>query len=153
MKRIMFDANAFSYLLKQNKFNLLEKSTDKYEYYITEIQVRELAEIPDHKRDWRIAHALCLCKMRAKLVNVRGVYGITHYGCCSYSNETENTYKKLLNQNRSNIDDALIGDAAKRENCTLITDDTRFINKLNANGICTMKFSDFLNSITQEVDL
>ena len=70
-----------------------------------------------------------------------------------YSNETENTYKNLLNQNRSNIDDALIGDAAKRENCTLITDDTRFINKLNANGISTMKFSDFLNSITQEVDL
>ena len=152
MERIMFDANAFSYLIEQNKLNLLGEATDKYEYYITEIQVRELAEIPDNKKDSRIAHALCLCKMRAKFVNVRGVYGVTHYGCCSYSNENDNIYKNLLNKSRSNIDDALIGDAAKRENCTLITDDTRFINKLNANGVSTMKFSDFLNHILQEIE-
>ena len=43
-------------------------------------------------------------------------------------------YNFLLNENKSNVNDALIGDAAKREECVLITDDKKFgikLGKLN----------------------
>lgn len=46
-------------------------------------------------------------------------------------------------ESRSNVKDAMIGEAAKREGCTLVTDDTKFISKLHKVGIPTMTFDEF----------
>lgn len=154
MKKIMFDSNTFSYLINEcsNLKTFFIRCAEKYHFYITAIQVEELANIGDEKRNIRIAHLLCLYRMRATLVNTRGIYGRTRYGYCNYADKTDNTYKNLLNENKSNINDALIGETAKRENCTLVTDDTRFIAKLNTNGISTMTFKEFYDSVEQECE-
>ena len=70
MDKIMFDSNAFSSLLNSDLdwTNFFSMCEGKYEFYATAIQIEELTEIPDSKKELRIRHMLCLCQMRAKMV-------------------------------------------------------------------------------------
>ena len=148
MCKFMFDSNAFSNLLASHadwtSFFITHK--DKFEFLITSIQIEELAKISDEDLENRIRHLLCLCCMNVKLVPTNAVVGSARLGMCILDNRQE-VYKQLLNENRSNINDAMIGDAAHRENCTLITDDKKFIKKLKAVKIPTMTFREFCENI------
>lgn len=149
MKKIMFDSNAFSSLLNSNIdwTNFFPKCEGKYEFYVTALQIEELSEIPDSKKETRIQHMLCLCKMRAKMVPNILVLG---YGRLSFSvvaDENDTTYEELLFDSRSNVKDAMIGEAAKREGCTLVTDDAKFISKLQKVGIPTITFEEFAQNV------
>lgn len=148
----MFDTNAFSSLLASHvdwsSFFSIHKS--EFEFLITAVQVEELAKIPDKEIENRIRHLLCLCCMNVKLVPTIGVIGKSRLGLCILGDDRD-MYTKLLNANRSNVCDAMIGDAAYREDCTLITDDRKFINKLNAVCIPTMTFQEFCENIGLEM--
>ena len=56
MEKIMFDSNAFSSLLNSNLdwTNFFPKCEGKYEFYVTALQIEELSEIPDSKKETRI---------------------------------------------------------------------------------------------------
>jgi rRNA-processing protein FCF1 len=43
----------------------------------------------------------------------------------------------------------MIGEAANREGCTLVTDDLKFISKLNKLNIPTMTFDEFKESVIE----
>lgn len=148
MQKVMFDCNSFSKLLELNDWQaFLSKAREKYELCVASIQVEELAQIPDSKMECRIRHILCLCEMKATVVSTSVVMGYGRLGFCAFTDENDTTYEDLLNENRSNVHDAMIGDAAKREGCLLITNDGRFIKKLRRNGIDTMSFEEFRNTI------
>ena len=148
MQKVMFDCNSFSKLLELNDWQtFLSKAREKYELCVASIQVEELAQIPDSKMECRIRHILCLCEMKATVVPTSVVMGYGRLGFCAFTDENDTTYEDLLNENRSNVHDAMIGDAAKRERCLLITNDGRFIKKLRRNGIGTMSFEEFRNTI------
>lgn len=149
-KKIMFDTNAFDKLIKND---LWEKiiSTEKYEYYITSIQIEELASIPDEKKEQRILNFLALCAMKVRLLYVPAVFGYARFGF-SVLTDINDIYSKLLNCTKSNVKDAMIGSTAKRENCCVVTDDKKFIKKLNENLVDTMKFDDFVNSLKGDND-
>lgn len=53
--KIMFDSNSFDRM--NEDINKLKKAKDKLEYYITGIQVRELAEISDERKQIRIRNS------------------------------------------------------------------------------------------------
>lgn len=95
----------------------------------------------------RIRHILCLCKMKATIVPTSIVMGYGRLGFCAFSDKDDTTYEDLLIENRSNVHDAMIGDAAKREGCLLITNDGRFMKKLHRNSIDTMSFEGFRNTV------
>ena len=59
------------------------------------------------------------------------------------ADENDTTCESLLFESRSNVKDAMIGEAAKREGCTLVTDDTKLISKLHKVGISTITFDEF----------
>ena len=144
----MFDSNAFSSLLNSNIdwtsfFSMCE---GKYEFYVTALQIEELSEIPDSKKETRIQHMLCLCQMRAKMVPNILVLGYGRLGFSVFADEKDTTYEDLLFESRSNVKDAMIGEEAKREGCTLVTDDTKFISKLHKVGIPTMTFDEFVRN-------
>lgn len=145
MVKIMFDSNAFSSLLNSDMdwTNFFSKCEGKYEFYVTAIQIEELTGIPDSKKELRIQHMLCLCKMRAKMVPNILVLGYGRLGLSVLADENDTTYEDLLFENLKNVKDAMIGEAAKREGCTLVTDDTKFIAKLHKVGIPTMTFEAF----------
>ena len=145
MDKIMFDSNAFSSLLNSNIdwTNFFYKCEGKYEFYVTAIQIEELTHIPDSKKESRIRHMLCLCLMRAKMVPNILVLGYGRLGLSVLADKNDTTYEDLLFESRKNVKDAMIGEAAKREGCTLVTDDTKFISKLHKAGIPTMTFDEF----------
>lgn len=145
MRKIMFDSNIFDKL--PEFIDLLHKSSTQYEYYVTTIQIDELCEIPDSKIDIRKRNILMLADLRARLVpisvcvlNGRARFGYARLG------EGE-VYRKILNENSSNIDDAIIADTAAFEGCTLITEDSKFYGKMKTNDYDVMSFSDFLQTL------
>ena len=76
------------------------------------------------------------------------VLGYGRLGFSILADEKDTTYEDLLFESRRNIKDAMIGEAAKREDCILVTDDAKFILKLNKAGIPTMTFETFKNSVS-----
>ena len=148
MEKIMFDSNAFSSILNSNIdwTNFFSMCEGKYEFYVTALQIEELSEIPDSKKETRIQHMLCLCQMRAKMVPNILVLGYSRFGFSIFADENDTTYGDLLFESGSNVIDAMIGEAAKREGCTLVTDDTKFISKLHKVGIPTITFDEFMRN-------
>lgn len=146
MQKIMFDTNAFTALINSSmdwtKFFQIQK--EEIEFIITSIQVEELAKIPDTDQEKRIKHFLCLCSMNVKLIPTMGVFGYTRFGLSIFGDGEEiNVYNSLLNNEKSNICDAIIGATAYREKCILITNDKRFRKKLISNSINTKTFEEF----------
>lgn len=151
MQKVMFDCNTFSKLLKLSDWQeFIAKARVKYELCVAAIQVEELAQIPDDKMETRIQHILCLCEMKATIVQTAAVMEHGRLGFCAFADENDTTYEDLLNESKNNIHDAMIGDAAKREGCLLITNDCRFKKKLCRNGIDAMSFEAFAASIEND---
>lgn len=75
------------------------------------------------------------------------VLGYGRLGLSVLADENDTTYEDLLFESRSNVKDAIISEAAKREDCTLVTDDTKFIAKLTKVGIPTMILDEFMTSV------
>lgn len=146
--KIMFDSNAFSELLKSHIQDDLffDKCKENIEFYITDVQKRELSAIPDEYK--RNLHLECLNKMNAKLVGTVAILGFGRLGECVLGEGGGDAFDNILiKTTQSNENDAMIAAVAEREGCTIITDDTKFINKLAKEKIPTMTFKDFLEII------
>lgn len=146
MKKIMFDTNVFDKL--PEFIELIRDSATQYEYYITTIQIDELCDIPDHKIDIRKRNFLMLADLRARLVPL-SVF-ILGYARLGYARLGEGeVFNKILNSNRSNIEDAAIADTAVYEGCTLITNDDDLYERMKKNGYDVMKFDDFIKTLNK----
>lgn len=66
MKKIMFDSNIFNKLPRFIK--KIKESKKEYSYYISTIQIQELAKIKDNKEEQRISNIIMLADLRAHLV-------------------------------------------------------------------------------------
>jgi len=143
----MFDSNVFDKL--PEIINKLKKTSEQqYEYYITTIQVEELCEIPDEKIETRKTNILMLADLRAKLVPISVfVLGKARLGYARLG--AGEVYKKVLNENSSNTNDAIIADTAVCEGCTLITEDKDLYERMRKNGYAVMYLYEFLRTIDQ----
>ena len=90
----MFDTNAFDKMYSSD--DTLNKIThsDKNEYCITSIQIEEIGDIPDSKKEQRIRNLLALCEIKAQLLLVPAVVGRSRVGYCIPSDENE-LYERL----------------------------------------------------------
>lgn len=146
MKRIMFDSNIFD-RLPQIIEKIKNSAETQYEYYITTIQVEELCEIPDHKKEIRVRNILSLAELRAKLVPI-SVFILNGRARLGYARlGSGQVYYKILNNNKSNTDDAVIADTAVTEGCTLITEDKDLYSRMAKHGYNVMYLSDFIATI------
>lgn len=66
MKKIMFDSNIFNKL--PSFIKKIKESKKEYSYYISTIQIQELAKIKDNKEEQRISNIIMLADLRAHLV-------------------------------------------------------------------------------------
>lgn len=147
-KKIMFDTNVFDKL--QTIIEKLEKTTDNYEYYITTIQIDEIASIPDTKIETRKMNILLLARLRAIIVPLSFcVLGKARLGYAKMGNGL--IYHNMLNENKNNLGDALIADTSVSEECTLITEDIKLYKKMKLNNYDAMTLNDFLNEIQKEI--
>jgi len=145
LKKIMFDSNVFD-KLPEFIDRVKNSAGSQYEYYITSIQVEELCEIPDDKQNIRKTNILMLVELRAKLVpiSVFILNGRTRLGYARLGNWE--VYRKILNDKKTNIDDAVIADTAVYEGCTLVTQDKDLYKKMKNNNYDVMYLEEFLDS-------
>lgn len=141
----MFDTNIFDRL--SEFYEELKASTDHYEYYVTTVQVEELCEIPDSKIEIRKKNILRLADLRAKLVpisliilNGRAKFDFAKFG-------DGEVYKNVLNENKSNTDDAIIADTSVSEGCVLITEDKKLYQKMKEKNYNVLNLEEFLNDL------
>jgi predicted nucleic acid-binding protein len=141
----MFDSNVFD-KLPEFIDRVKNSAGSQYEYYITSIQVEELCEIPDDKQNIRKTNILMLVELRAKLVpiSVFILNGRTRLGYARLGNGE--VYRKILNDKKTNIDDAVIADTAVYEGCTLVTQDKDLYKKMKNNNYDVMYLEEFLDS-------
>jgi len=146
LKKIMFDSNVFD-KLPEFIGRVQNSAGSQYEYYITSIQVEELCEIPDDKQDIRKTNILMLVELRAKLVpiSVFILNGRARLGYARLGNGE--VYRKILNDKKTNIDDAVIADTAVYEGCTLVTQDKDLYKKMKNNNYDVMYLEEFLDSL------
>lgn len=151
--KIMFDNCAFDHLcdIVEDVFLFLEKTQGKIEYYITAIQVEEIAQTGDNKKDIRIFKTLCLAKMRPIIVNTPLVFDETPFGFFELAEEDSEKYDYIKGNSKKHIHDAIIGDVASTHDFILITDDERLREKcLNVN-IKTMYTAQFYEYVSNNV--
>ena len=89
-----------------------------------------------------------LADLRARLVPL----SVFILGCArlGYARLGEGeVFNKILNSNRSNIEDAAIADTAVYEGCTLITNDDDLYERMKKNGYDVMKFDDFIKTLNK----
>ena len=144
--RIMFDTNAFDKINASSEDLSRIVASNKYEFFITSIQVEEISNIPDSRKEQRTSNLLTLCKIRAHLLFVPAVVGHARLGFCVVSG-SDDLYFDLLKQTHSNVNDAMIGSTAKRENCTVVTDDIDFSKRLRNHAVSTMTYEQFIQSL------
>ena len=141
--RIMFDTNAFDKILNSSDDLELITACGENEYYITSIQEEELGSIPD---DYRRQALLSACKKVALKTPTPAIVGFSKVGDCMPT-DADDVYFDLLLETHSNVKDAMIGSAAKREKCTVVTNDKRFTKRLKQYKIPTTEYENFIKSI------
>ncbi len=138
--KVMFDTNAFDKLLSY--IPKLSRLVGRVEYYITDIQICELAKIPDDRKEIRLNNIRSLCALRPYLVSVPFTFDCINFS--KFSFKTETSYEMILNETHSNRNDALIAAAAIHEGCILVTDDTRLIKRVLQSGNQAITFDIFI---------
>lgn len=145
--RIMFDTNAFDKI--KSDVPLLKNATEKYEFYITSIQIEELAAIPDDKKNIRISNLKNLCQIRPIVVPTPFTFDHVDFGCFTFHSEPK--YSQFLNENKSNMNDALIAAAATYEKCILVTDDKWITHKMELAKENVMSYQNFITNVKRNL--
>ncbi|TLG79739.1 PIN domain-containing protein [Vagococcus zengguangii] len=145
--KIMFDSNIFDRLDEID--SQLKGSEEEFDYYITSIQVQELSEIPDTKKEVRTMNLLRLAKLRAKLISTSvAVYGYSRYNMARMGDGI--VYNQMLNDSKNNIKDAIIADTAVNEMCTLVTEDDELYKKMTRHNYSVLKMEEFLDLVKKK---
>jgi rRNA-processing protein FCF1 len=150
-KNIMFDTNSFDKILSgEVNINAIKKSINLgYRYFITHIQTDELSNIPDNKKDKRAKLVLFLSAVAPSLIPTESfVLGYTRLGYGKLG--TPGYYEKLLNEKKTNIKDAIIGDTAIKNKFIIVTEDKGFTKKINSLGGIAITPKEFTDKLEKE---
>lgn len=150
-KNIMFDTNSFDKILSGViPIESIKKSISLgYRYFITHIQTDELSNIPDNKKEKRTKLVLFLSIVAPSLIPTESfVLGHSRFGYAKLG--TAGYYEKLLNEGKTNIKDAIIGDTAIKNGFIIITGDKKFTKKINELGGAVVTPKEFTNKIGGE---
>ena len=142
--KILLDNNAVDKLAQ----NLdLIKFHPEIEFYICKEAVEEVSNNKTYNPTYNV---IALLKVGVSYLP-NAVFILGHSlldGQSTFSNAlSADVYKNVLNENGSNIADAIIAATAVANNCVLLTDDKRLITKMQLNGYPVMTFKDLENYI------
>lgn len=138
----MFDTNAFDKAIEN--LDEIKSIKNNNNFYMTYVQEQELMDIPETKR----AKMLSIFSM-IKETNIQkiptNVFLLNHTPIGSGRLGNGKVYEELLNEGKTNVNDALIGETAVTEGYVLVTNDKQLYNKLLKYDIKVMTFEEFLS--------
>lgn len=125
MKNFMFDTNIFNDIL-DGKHDLSALETADADFWATHIQEDEIRKTGDEERKTRL---LKVFKIANKISTSSGIWGVSKWGQCKYSDGKTCTLLKdaLDKRNKrksNNIQDALIAETALKNDFALVTHDS-----------------------------
>lgn len=138
--KYMLDSNVFDSL---NMEDIEKLKKWNHEYYITSVQFDEINNIPDNKNDIKIVN-----KKKIELLGVKEVllntwvWGHFRFNDTRWGDGIE--YEKILS-GQVGSGDALIAEAAKIENCIIVTNDKKMYNRLVSLDYNVLYFHEFYN--------
>jgi predicted nucleic acid-binding protein len=143
MRKLLFDNNVFDNILEHGE--VFDSLRSKYEYFTCATAVEELAKIPDSKMESRIKLLLSFAKLEVKfLADSVGFWDMSRFDMIDWAtDEASRICELLLNSNKTNKRDAIIGTTAVVRNCTLLTTDKDLITKMNSNNFSVMSYDEF----------
>ncbi|MFH0949006.1 MAG: hypothetical protein V1802_00790 [Candidatus Aenigmatarchaeota archaeon] len=138
--KIMFDSNIFDEIAKGILgIDELEKCIEKFEFYITHIQIDEINNCPDKEK--RAILTLFKTQIRPILIPTENfVFGVSRLGLSKLGNG--NTLNEL-----GKPKDALIGETAIKNGCVLVTNDEKLIKKVKKKDGKALTLEEFKEMI------
>lgn len=139
-----------------------------YQFYITDVQVREFMGVPDRKgtysdpASWHMSENLDQIRSIIKNLNIQHISCVAlllkHFWTLDGSMRILDDkgplfemFQTIHNKNRSHLRDATIAEATVYNHCKLVTNDRRLRNKMNSffpgSAITYEDFLDSLNSL------
>ena len=151
--RVIFDSHIFDCILDGNLsiHKIKDSQTKGFEYYTTPIQVEELSNCPD--ADKRTKLSLIKTSIAPILIPTDSfVFGTSRLGHARLGNaEVFNQITETSENKEKFTNDALIGETAIKGGFTLVTNDVKIRNKVNAEGGKAISLEEF-NSILKLLD-
>ena len=141
--KIMFDTNEFDKVLDSNIDP--DQITDKYEVYVTLIQMEEIRNIPESKKEKREKLLNTISKLKA--ISIPTPFTWDYFNFASFSFSIEPAYWKVLKQTKANRNDALIAATAIHEECVLVTEDKEILRDMKKLNKPAYTFIDFSSTI------
>lgn len=141
----MFDTNAFDKAIEN--LEVLDKLKNNNKFYMTYVQEQELLSIPQDKRDKMLSIFSMIEVMDIQKIPT-SIFLLNHTPIGSGKIGNGEVYDELLNEGKTNVDDALIGETAITEGCVLVTNDKQLYNKLLKYDIRVMTFEEFLAQLS-----
>lgn len=142
---VLLDNNAIDKLSKN--IDIIKTHTET-RFFICRETVEEVSNNKSYNPTYNIISLLQLGVSYAK----NAVFVLGHSkldGHSKFSDRTTSTiYKNMLNENRSNVADAIIATTAIKNNYTLITNDKKLYNKMQKYNYKVMTFEEFLEFIS-----
>ncbi len=142
--KIMFDSNIYDILSQY--IDVIKKSTNQFEYYVSSIQIDELCDIPDEKKEVRKRNMLMLVDLYAKLIPT-ACFALEYVRLGYAELGPGNILNNIINEKKSNEKDAIIADTAVKNGCILVTQDIRLYNKMKSFNYPVQNMEEFLASI------
>ena len=145
----MFDNCAFDHLLEYTSdfVDFFERTSKENRYYTTSIQIEEIAQIGDDKKEIRIIKTLCLAAMRPLIVNTDFVFDDCRFGFFEFAPDEDTVFENIKGSSSKMTHDAMIGAAAKRAGCIVITDDAKLTKRLASENIPAMSTYEFYSKV------
>lgn len=133
----MFDNCAFDHLLEYTSdfVDFFNKTSKENRYYTTSVQIEEIAQIEDDKKEIRIIKTLCLTAMRPLIINTDFVFDECRFGFFEFADDEDTAFENIKGNSSKMIHDAMIGAAAKRAACIVVTDDKKLTKRLASENI------------------
>lgn len=128
--------------------DFFEKTSKNNKYYTTSIQIEEVAQTGDDKKEIRIKKTFDLVAMRPIILNTEFVFDESRFGSFEFGDEENSTYEKIKGLSQKRIHDAMIGSAAKINCCTVVTDDKKLTERLIKENIPVLSTIDFYNKVS-----
>lgn len=127
-EKIMLDSNAYDAFLEAEKNGLsITEYLNAYEFYITKIQIAEISAIKDTKPEKYEMLKNLVEKLHPKMIPIPFNFNYIDFSFLTFV--MDKSYKEVLKESKENLLDALIASASECKGCTLVTHDSKFINK------------------------
>lgn len=137
--KIMLDSNIYDELIE--KPEVVEAIKSKHDIYITTVQIKELARIPDEKKKEKILRVLDV--ISPQQVPIPFSFSNMDFASFRFS---WGQYKDLITGNSKQMDDdALIADVAIEANCLIVSKDTDLLNKVRKLGFSAVRYKEFIS--------